>query len=291
MRSKFKIFIISENSKFFYRLNKELTSLNIAFNILNRGDKIPNLPCLILTTAKELNNIENPNDRNVKIHAFTQENNFNRYILRILAIYHIGYKEDYSELTFSLDPGTKHIGLAVFLDDYYLNSHTFFDIDALLKAISNYVEFLQNDSGDLLKLTFKFGMGVFSSALELVSNLYAYFKERKNMRVFLIDESKSSKIKILGQRKKIPKDEVSALILSLRDGIEITSKNYIKMFSDIKSNKVKLIHYNNQFIKENGDLIEFLKNIVVRLLNRENSLSKSSAILIEQLQFKYNTEL
>jgi hypothetical protein len=286
-----KIFLLSEDSKFFYRLNKELTSLNVAFDILNIGDKIPNLPCLILTTSEEVDKFENPNDDIIKIHAFTQKNNFSRYILKILASFYIGYKEEYSELTFSLDPGTKHIGLAVFLDDYYLNSHTFFNINALFKKIRDYVEFLQENSGEMRNLKFKFGMGVFSTALELVSNLYAYFKEQNNMRVFLIDEAKSSKIKIYGHRKKIPKDEVSALILSLRDGIEITHENYVKIFSDIKSNKIKLIHYNNHFIKDNGDSNLILKNVIVKLLNRENSLSKSTVILLEQLKYKYNTEL
>jgi len=97
-----KIFLLSENSKFFYKLNKELTSLNIAFKILNIEDKIPNLPCLILTTSEELEKFENPNDDIVKIHAFTQEDDFKKYVLKILAVYHIGFKEKYTELTFSL---------------------------------------------------------------------------------------------------------------------------------------------------------------------------------------------
>jgi hypothetical protein len=277
------IFLLSEDSKFFYKLNKELTSLNIVFKILNIGDKIPNFSCLILTTSEEVDKFENPNKDIVKIHAFTQGDNFHKYILKILAFYHIGYKEEYSELTFSIDPGTKHYGLAVFLDDYYLRSHTFYDVNTLVKAINDYIEFLQKDSGDLMNLTFKFGMGVFSTALELVSNLYAYFKMRKNMKVFLIDESKSSKINIVSQKKKIPKDEVSALILALRDGIEINNENYLKIFKDLKSKKIKLIHYENHFVKKNGDSIELLKKIIVKLLNRENSLSKSSAILLEQV--------
>jgi len=264
----------------------ELTSMDIAFKILNIGDKIPNLPCLILTTSEEIDKFENPNEKIVKIHSFTQGNNFDKYILKILAAYYIGYKEEYSELTFSLDPGTKHIGLAIFLDDYYLNSHTFYDIDTLIKAISNHIEFLQKEGGDIMKLTFKFGMGVFSTALELVSNVYTYFKERKDMKVFLIDESKSSKINIYVQRKKIPKDEVSALILAVRDGIEINSENYVKIFNNIKSKKIKLIHYENHFQKENGDSNEFLKKIIIKLLNRESSLSKSSTVLLEQLHLK-----
>ena len=286
MRSKFKIFLLSENSKFFYRLNKELSTLNIELDILNIGDKIPNLPCLILTTSEEVNKFKNPNEKIVKIHAFTQESNFHKYILKIMAVYYIGYKEEYSELTFSLDPGTKHIGLAVFLDDYYLNSHTFYDIDALVKAISNYIEFLQKEGSDIMKLTFKFGMGVFSTALELVSNIYAHLKGRKNINAFLIDESKSSKIKIYGKGKKIQKDEVSALILALRDGIEINNENYVKIFNDLKSKKIKLIQYENHFLKENGDSIEFLKKMIMKLLNRESSLSKSSTILLEQNHFK-----
>ena len=75
-----KIFLLSEDSKFFYRLNKELTSLNIAFNILNIGDKIPNFPCLILTTSEEVDKFENPNEDVVKFHAFTHKNNFSKKV-------------------------------------------------------------------------------------------------------------------------------------------------------------------------------------------------------------------
>ncbi len=261
--------------------------MNIAFKILNIGDKIPNLPCIILTTLEEINNFENPNEKIVHIHAYTQNNNFDKYILKILAAYHIDYKEEYSELTFSLDPGTKHIGLAVFLDDYYLNSHTFYDVDTLIEEISNYIEFLQKEGGDIMKLTFKFGIGVFSTALELVSNVYTFLKDRKYMKVFLIDESKSSKINFIsGQEKKIPKDEVSALILALRDGIEINNQNYVKIFNDIKNKRIKLIHFKNHFQKENGESNDSLKKTIIKLLNRESSLSKSSSNLLEQLHLE-----
>ena len=65
----------------------------------------------------------------------------------------------------------------------------------------------------------------------------------------------------------------------------------MKIFRETKSNKIKLIHFENQFIRENGDPIEFLKILVIKLVNREKSLSKSSAILLEQVQFKCNTKL
>ena len=289
MRSK--IFLLSENLKFFYKLNKQLTSLNVAFKILNISDKIPNLPCLILTTSEEVDKIENPNEEIVIIHAFSQEEDLHKYILKILAVCKIGYKEEYSELTFSIDPGSKHVGLAIFLDDYYLDSHTFFNIDALFKTINDYIEFLQDESGDLMNLIFKIGIGVFPTALELVINLYSRLKEREKMKVYLIDERKSSKININGKKKKLPKDEASALILALRDGIEINDENYIKIFSDIKNKKIRLIHYENHFTRENGNSLDFLKNLVNKLLNREITLSKSSMILIERLQFKYNPEL
>ena len=50
--------------------------------------------------------------------------NFSCYILKILAAYRVNYKDCYSELTFSIDPGTSQIGIIVFLDDFYLHAHT-----------------------------------------------------------------------------------------------------------------------------------------------------------------------
>jgi len=248
--------------------------------VLNIGNKIPNLPCLILTTSDEIEEIENRNNQYAKFLTYSKNEDLDKYILKVLAAYRIGYKDKYSELVFSIDPGTKHIGLVVFLDDYYLNSQTFFKKEELLNKVIKYIETFQNDAPNSLNLKFKFGRGVLPITLELISNFYTDLNGCKNVRVFLIDESKSSKLKIIDKKRKIPKDEASALILALRDGIEVNQENYVKIFSDIKLKKFK--GPNNKRIYNNSiESIEVLKDIIEKLLDGEISLSKSLKSLQE----------
>ncbi|MFX1382929.1 MAG: hypothetical protein ACFFBP_10850 [Promethearchaeota archaeon] len=258
-----------------------MNRFGIKVKILNFGNKIPNIPCLILTTSEELEKIKNPNENIVKILSYDKNEKFEKYITRLLAAYRIGYEDNYSELIFSIDPGTKNIGLVIFLDNYYLNSHTFYDIENLLKKIREYETYLQKNQISQIDLVFKIGMGVLETALEVVSNLFGQFKEFINTHVFLIDESKTSKIRIYSKEKKIPKHEVSALILALRDGIEINKENYVKVFTDIKNKKIRLIHYNNHFHNNNDISLDVLKDLILKILNGELSLTETYEKLIK----------
>ena len=177
MRNKI-LYIYTENLNFFYRLNKELNRLNIKFEILNSRSKLPSHSSIVLTTSDEIHNFINI-PKKLKILSYSNEKNFDYYILKVLAAGKIGFKEKYSELTFSIDPGIKHTGLVVFLDDYYLISHTFFDNNELITQIRNYIENFQNDKQHLMKLVFKFGSGVVTTILKLLEALYSVFNNRK----------------------------------------------------------------------------------------------------------------
>jgi len=203
-------------------------------------------------------------------------------MIKFIAAYRIGYKDSYSELTFSIDPGTKHIGLVVFLDDYFLSSYTIYDKKDLIKKLKQYIEFLQNDDQSLLKLNFKFGRGVVPITLNLVSQIFNIPKYRKNTQVLLIDESKSSKIKICNRSgKKIPKDEASALILALRDGIEVNHTNYKEIFNQIKSKKIRTSVFKKENFDNNNEITLNLREIAEKVLNDKLSLSKSIQMIRE----------
>ncbi|MFX1420602.1 MAG: hypothetical protein ACFE9N_17025, partial [Promethearchaeota archaeon] len=136
---KTNIFVLTEDLNFFYRLNKELQHLQIKFKVLNIGNKIPDIPnSLILSTLDEMYTFENIDKIKEKILPYTKEDDFEKYILKLLATIRIS-KKIYSEIVFSIDPGTKHLGLVVFLDDYYLRSHTFYEKHNLIKKIQMYV--------------------------------------------------------------------------------------------------------------------------------------------------------
>ncbi len=270
--------MLSENLNFFYRLNKELTRLNIKFKILNFSDKIPNLTSIVLTTQEELEKIKERVNDNAKILSFAKQDNFKKYILKILAYHRIGIKT-YSDLTFSIDPGTKRIGLVVFLDDYYLESNTYYLKEDLLNSIENYVNYLQEDISRPLNLEFKFGRGILQITLELVRNIFSLFKNQNNMNIFLIDEYKSSKIKIHDKEKKISKDETSAFILALRDGIEVNKNDYVRVFNNIKNNKFKKNHYKKDTFSNSDNSIVEIEDIILKMIEGELSLSKSSKML------------
>ena len=76
---------------------------------------------------------------------------------------------------FSIDPGTKHLGLVIFLDDYYLNSHTIYDRDRFIEKIRIYINALQGNNLNPLKLIFKFGKGIMPITLNLIEQIFIKF--------------------------------------------------------------------------------------------------------------------
>lgn len=278
MKKKF-LYILTENLNFFYKLNKIFTEKKISFKVLTLGSKIPSIASLILTTSEEIRKFETKNN-NVKFLIYSPETIFDEYILRVLAAYRIEYKEYYSKLTFSIDPGKK-IGLMVFLDNYYFDSYCCYRTEELIEKIVKIMRVFQINNPDLIHVDFKFGRGVLSITYELVKNIYKIFKSRQNLRVYLIDESRTSKIKNLNKfkGKKVSKDEISALILAMREGIEVTHENYIKIFNQIKSKKLKLNPISKRDIESNNGALFKIEDIIEKVLSGECSLIESSQLI------------
>ncbi len=275
------LYIYTENLNFFYKLNKELKRLNIDFEILYTGRKLPTLSSIVLTTLDEIKKLENIPEKLV-ILPYSSIDNFNHYILEILAAVKIEFKDFYSELTFSIDPGTTHIGIIVFLDDFYLHAHTIYEKELFIETINKYIICFQKKNLNLLRLNFKIGSGVIPITIDLLKKIFSNFENRKKMKVYLVDEAKSSKIKIQDKFNLIKsKHESSALIIAMRKGIEVNIRNYLKVIKYGNS-------YNQNYYGKDEMSFEpimegnvKLKEIISRLLNDDISLSKSSQILEE----------
>lgn len=269
--------MLTEDLNFFYRLNKELEHLQIKFNVLNIRSKIPDIPnSIILTTMKEMSNFENIDRVKGKILSYTNKEDFEQYMVKVLAAKKIGNIK-YSELMFSIDPGTKHLGIVIYLNDFYLNSHTIYIRDRLIKKIRIYINALQENNSNPLKLTFKFGRGIMPITLNLIEQLFINIKEF-TFRIILIDESKTSKYKIRDEnRKKIPKDEAAALIISLRDGYEITFENYKTILKN--NSAMKNEEYPGETARYNSEFDSKLIEIAEAILSGNLSLSKSIELL------------
>jgi len=279
LRHRNKIYVLTENLNFFYKLNKELNQFDIPFKILTISKKIPISPSIVLTTIEEFKKRENYH-KNGNFLTYSSEDSFEEYILKVISAYRIGYKDHYSELTFSIDPGNRS-GLVVFLDDYYLISHCCFETSDLIKKIKNYTQYFQKDNPDPMKLILKFGRGVLSLTRDLVDKIYSIFSDEKDIRILLIDEFKSSKIKIHNEDRenKISKDEASALVLALRDGIEVTKSNYNLIFNQIKSRTLIKEDFKKEMLNKKSIFLEEIADIAEQVLNGDLSLSKSSQMI------------
>ena len=231
-----------------------------------------------------MNRFKNVDRMKGKILTYAKEDDFEQYIVKVLAVNKIGNKY-YSELVFSIDPGTKHLGLVIFLDDYYLNSHTIFEKDRLIERIRIYINALQENNPNPFKLIFKFGRGIIPITLKLIEQIFKNFN-RKGLSVLLIDESKTSKYKIRDENKRrIPKDEAAALIISLREGSEISYEKYKTFINQIKTNKMKSEEFHDKTNEFNEEIERKLIEIAENILNGSLSLSKSMELLSIEKDF------
>jgi len=275
------LYVLTENLNFFYRINKRLIEKRIKAEILNPGNKIPNHPSVILTTRDEF---EKYYTKELKVNflVYSKGENFELYLLRVIAAYRIEYKNNYLSLTFSIDPGKK-IGLMIFLDDYYLDSFCCYEKDELLVAITNFIHAFQDNNPNLMELTFKLGMGVPSLTCELIENIFQFLHGRKNVYLFLINEYKSSKMRIIKKQKErnFSKDEISALILALRKGIEVNEKNYNSIYKQKGLNKLQNEGTFKMDFEKIGENINTLGEIAEKVLRGEISLNESTRLINE----------
>ena len=259
-------------------LKNELDKHYIEFQILNLDAKIPTISSIILTTSEDIDKLK------VRIHnnylVYPKKHDFKKYLIKVIAAFRIGYKKYYSRLTFSIDPGNK-LGLMIFLDDYYLDSYCCFEKIDLLNTISKYVETFQENNPKLTYLNFKLGRGVLTIAFDLVTDIYRIFHGRKNLGVYLIDEFRSSKIRFSGEKggRKISKDEISALILAFRNGLEVDQDNYENIFKQIKNKILKIGSFNTLKTENHEKTLLELKKMVEKVLHGELTLSSAMKML------------
>ena len=269
MRNK-PIYILTEDLNFFYRINNALNNKKLNFKILSLHDKIPNIPSIILTTFEELDRIKLGNDF-IDIIPYIPMKNLEKYIFKILAAYRLGYRE-YETLIFSIDPGLNHIGIVVFLDYFYLNSQTILDRKNLINRIKLYEQSIQEDNSKELKLIFKFGKSLLEITRVLIHEILDLYKEKK-VKIYLIDESHSSKIRVSHKGRKFPKHESSALILAFRKGLEVNSDNYEKFLFQ----RVKQIRDSSFNGTKDGSVD--LSVIAEKVINGEISLKESYSLI------------
>jgi hypothetical protein len=272
------LYILTEDLNFFYIIKSELDKYKIHFQILNLDSKIPDIPSIILTTSNDYKKHGNKNRVNYLV--YSKNVDFSKYFLHVIAAVRIGYKKYYSTLTFSIDPGKK-LGLMVFLDDYYLDSYCCFEISDFFAIIQTYTAEFEEDNPTLMKLNFKLGRGVLDITYDLVKQIYSIFQNRKDLGVCLIDEFKSSQFRLPRNSigKKFTKDEISALILAFRLGIDVRFDNYEDIFKQLRMKKLFIRKTEIEKHENHYEPLLSLEEVVEKVLNGKLTLSNAIEII------------
>ena len=272
------LYILTEDLNFFFLLKSELDKYKIHFQILDLDSKIPEIPSIILTTTNDYKKLGNKNRVNYLV--YSKNIDFGKYLLHVIAAVRIGYKKYYSSLTFSIDPGKK-LGLMVFLDDYYLDSYCCFENSYFFAIIQNYIDGFEENNPTMMKLNFKLGRGVLDITYDLVKQIYVMFQNRKDLRVCLIDEFKSSQFRLSGNsiEKKFTKDEISALILAFRLGIDVRFDNYEDIFKQLKRKKLFIGKTETEKPENHDESLLSLEEVVEKVLRGKLPLSNAIEII------------
>ena len=150
----------------------------------------------------------------------------------------------------------------------------------LIEVINNYILCFQKGNSNPITLILKFGRGVISITTDLLKLVYDTFSKRKSMKVYLVDESRTSKIKIQDKKKQVgTKHEVSALIIAMRKGFEVDSSNYLQIISKKIFQNTKYHEGRENDWEEVQENKLNLRKIIERLLINDISLSKSSELI------------
>ena len=272
------LYILTEDLNFFFLLKNELDKYKIPFQILDLDSKIPKIPSIIVTTSADYKKLRNKNISNYLV--YSKNVDFRKYFLIMLAAVRIGCKAYYSTFTFSIDPGKK-LGLMVFLDDYYLDSYCCFETSSVFSIIQKYIDVFEEDNPTLMKINFKLGRGVLDITYNLVKQIYILFQNRKHLRVCLIDEFKSSQFRLSGNTigKKFTKDEISALILAFRIGIDVRFDNYDYFFEQLRMKKLFIGKPETENHETHDEHLFSLEEVVEKVLTGRLSLRNAIEML------------
>jgi len=133
----------------------------------------------------------------------------------------------------------------------------------------------------LMILNFKLGRGVLDITYDLVKQIYIMFQNRKYLGVCLIDEFKSSQFRFSGNTigKKFTKDEISALILAFRPGIDVRFENYENIFKQLRMKKLFIGKTETENPENQNEPLLSLEEVVEKVLSGKISLSNAIEII------------
>jgi hypothetical protein len=248
------LLLFVKDLRVFYILNKKLREKNINFGILEELTFLPHRDTVIVSDFRGLNEIQSVHDFSKVKHLYTLVNydEFPTYDALIINLIRILNKiQVFSKLTCAIDPGTKIIGMAYFLDEKLLFTENVYDKEMVIDRMNMVALSLK-----MSRMTIKLGNGDLRSLGDLLRLILGYNQDHTLMvstKIYLVSEFGSSKHKKPHYyfKEKIPRygipsemtrHEKAAITIGIRDG-DLLAKGDIEQIikSEAKRSELRYI--------------------------------------------------
>jgi hypothetical protein len=219
-----EVYIYTHDARLFYLLTRKLTNEKTVWIALNSFNEVPHWKnTLLITTQKDIIRY-NPNFlSDIIVLKLSADMNIEEMYLRIQQAFHRIH--NINKITISIDPGSVETGVALFLNDIFMDSQICYNRNQLMQIIEQYFQIFPTHYKII-----KIGHGYARNTRYLVTYFFSdHFKE-ENVNFYKVNEYSSSQSSGMGFNKTISRHERAAISIGIRKGELITANNYQELF-------------------------------------------------------------
>ncbi len=209
--------IYTNKARLFYKLTKKLKEESINFNAIDSFEQINPKFRVLITTKEDLDKYNPTIPNHITMLKITSGQSLDEIVL--LTKQKLKFINDFNDLIIAIDPGSKTSGIAIFLDDGFIYSRDFYNINHLLNFIQTAFSTFQHHQ-KIVKL----GNGNSKITRYFLDELFKIQTYDNNIQYLLVDEYGSSNYKGNGSSSLLSKHENAAILIGRRKGVLLTSE-------------------------------------------------------------------
>jgi len=209
--------IYTNRARLFYKLTKKFKEESIGFTAIDSFEQINPKFRVLITTEEDLEKYNPTIPEHITLLKINSDQCLDEIVL--LTKQKLKFINDFNDLVIAIDPGSKTSGIAVFLDDGFIYSRNFYNIDHLL----NFIQMVFSTFHHHHKII-KLGNGNSEITKYFLNQLFTFQFSNNNIQYLLVDEYGSSNYKENGSSSILSKHENAAILIGRRKGVLLTSE-------------------------------------------------------------------
>ncbi len=208
--------IYTNEARLFYKITKKFKDESINFKAIDSFEQINSKFRVLITTKEDLEKYNPTIPNHITLLIINSDQCLDEIVL--LTKQKLKLINDFNDLIIAIDPGSKTSGIAIFLDDGFIYSRDFYNIDQLL----NFIQIAFSAFSHHQKII-KLGNGNPEITRYFLNHFITFQIPENNIQYLLVDEYGSSSYKGDGSSSLLSKHENAAILIGRRKGVLLTS--------------------------------------------------------------------